>query len=60
MKVIFLDIDGVLNTNDTFVNSDIETEKDILIDEFRVEYLRQIVEKNRCQDCFIFFDEVEF
>lgn len=45
MKVIFLDIDGVLNTNDTFVNSDIETEKDILIDEFRVEYLRQIVEK---------------
>ena len=45
MKVIFLDIDGVLNTNDTFEKSDMDCVVDILIDEFRIEYLKKIVEK---------------
>lgn len=45
MKVIFLDIDGVLNTNDTFEKMDVDCVESILIDEFRVEYLKKIVEK---------------
>lgn len=51
MKVIFLDIDGVLNTDETIDRIDVEYIKTgikrIEIDEFRVEYLKQIVEKNR-------------
>ena len=44
MKVIFLDIDGVLNTVNTFKEKKCGKIK-IEIDEFRVEYLREIVEK---------------
>ena len=43
MKVIFLDIDGVLNTEDTFRKM-IDGFLDIEIDEFRVEYLKKIVD----------------
>lgn len=49
MKVIFLDIDRVLNTNDTFDIIDAENrvsgDLKIYIDEFRLEYLRQIVQE---------------
>ena len=49
MKVIFLDIDGVLNTGDTFDRIDQENMKNgtskIYIDEFRVEHLSKIVEQ---------------
>ena len=48
MKVIFLDIDGVLNTDETIDRIDDEYLKTgiekIYIDEFRVEYLKQIVD----------------
>ena len=48
MKVIFLDIDGVLNTSETFkIREQIEKETgiwNIEIDEFRVEYLKQIID----------------
>ena len=42
MKIIFLDIDGVLNTSDIF-DSKIE------IDEFRLEYLKEIIEKTNAK-----------
>lgn len=49
MKVIFLDIDGVLNTSETFkIREQIEKETGIWtleIDEFRVEYLKQIIDQ---------------
>jgi len=49
MKVIFLDIDGVLNTSETFkIRGQIEKETgiwEIEIDEFRVEYLKQIIDE---------------
>ena len=49
MKVIFLDIDGVLNTSETFkIREQIEKETGIWkieIDEFRVEYLKQIIDE---------------
>lgn len=49
MKVIFLDIDGVLNTLETFKRNTIiykETGKRLIeIDEFRVKYLKEIIDK---------------
>jgi len=49
MKVIFLDIDGVLNTSETFkIREQIEKETgiwNIEIDEFRVEYLKRIIDE---------------
>lgn len=49
MKVIFLDIDGVLNTSETFkIREQIEKETgiwNIEIDEFRVAYLKQIIDE---------------
>ena len=49
MKVIFLDIDGVLNTSKTFeIREKIEAETGIWhieIDEFRVEYLKRIIDE---------------
>lgn len=48
MKLIFLDIDGVLNTSQTFKRRYYEYKKtgkyNLEIDEFRLNYLRQIVE----------------
>lgn len=40
MKVIFLDIDGVLNTSKTFDDTELEIE----IDDFRVEFLKRIID----------------
>ena len=49
MKVIFLDIDGVLNTSETFIERKKNWEKTgiwtLEIDEFRVEYLKQIIDE---------------
>ena len=49
MKVIFLDIDGVLNTSETFIEQSKNYKQkgtyNVEIDEFRVEYLKQIIEK---------------
>lgn len=49
MKVIFLDIDGVLNTSKTFkIREQIEKETgiwNIEIDEFRVAHLKQIIDE---------------
>ena len=49
MKVIFLDIDGVLNTSKTFIERKKYWEETgtwtLEIDEFRVEYLKQIIDE---------------
>lgn len=49
MKVIFLDIDGVLNTSQTFKEINEEYKKTgidrIEIDEFRLEFLKEIIDK---------------
>lgn len=49
MKVIFLDIDGVLNTSETFIRRKNKYFKtgiyDLEIDLFRVEYLKQIIDE---------------
>ena len=49
MKVIFLDIDGVLNTSKTYVDRKNKYMKtgilDLDIDEFRVGYLKEILDK---------------
>jgi hypothetical protein len=49
MKVIFLDIDGVLNTSETFIERKKYWEETgvwtLEIDEFRIEYLKQIIDE---------------
>lgn len=49
MKIIFLDIDGVLNSSDTFIKSKKMWETTgnwpLEIDEFRIEYLKQIIDE---------------
>ena len=49
MKVIFLDIDGVLNTSETFIKRKKYREETgvwtLEIDEFRVEYLKRIIDE---------------
>lgn len=49
MKIIFLDIDGVLNTSKTFLEmaneSEINEKNRVEVDEFRVEFLKRIVDK---------------
>ena len=53
MKVIFLDIDGVLNTSETFTKRKQIFEQtgiwNLEIDEFRVEYLKQIVDETNAK-----------
>ena len=53
MKVIFLDIDGVLNTTDTFIKRSEEYKKTgiykIEVDEFRLEYLKEIIDKTNAK-----------
>lgn len=48
MKIIFLDIDGVLNTLETFKQNMIlynqTGQRQLEIDEFRIEYLKKIIE----------------
>ena len=48
MKVIFLDIDGVLNTSETFIERRKNYERtgvfNLEIDEFRLEYLKRIID----------------
>lgn len=49
MKIIFLDIEGVLNTNDTYENMykrfGYSTMADVEIDKFRLEYLKTIIDR---------------
>lgn len=49
MKVVFLDIDGVLNTSNTFervyYSFKNNGKKELEIDSFRLEYLKQIIDK---------------
>ena len=53
MKVIFLDIDGVLNTSETFIKRKQDWEKtgiwNLEIDEFRVEYLKRIIDETEAK-----------
>ena len=53
MKVIFLDIDGVLNTSEIFIEQSKNYKQkgiyNVEIDEFRVEYLKQIIEKTNAK-----------
>ena len=53
MKLIFLDIDGVLNTSETFRKRYYEYKKTgilgLEIDEFRLNYLKKIVEKTNAK-----------
>ncbi len=53
MKVIFLDIDGVLNTSKTFIERKHHWQKTgiwtLEIDEFRVEYLKRIIDETEAK-----------
>lgn len=53
MKIIFLDIDGVLNTSETFKRRYYEYKKTgilrLEIDEFRLNYLKMIVERTNAK-----------
>ena len=50
MKIIFLDVDGVLNTTNTFIKRKIIKQKTgyyiLEIDDFRLQYLKEIVDKS--------------
>ena len=56
MKIIFLDIDGVLNTADTVVKVDSAVD----IDLFRVEYLKRIVDKTDAKIVLTSSNKVHF
>jgi len=53
MKLIFLDIDGVLNTSETFKKRYYDYKKtgvyNLEIDEFRLNYLKEIIEKTNAK-----------
>ena len=53
MKIIFLDIDGVLNTEETFVKRKEKYKKtgiyDLEIDEYRIKYLKNIIDKTKAK-----------
>lgn len=53
MKVIFLDIDGVLNNDETFIKRRLNFAKTgiwtLEVDEFRVEYLKRIIDETNAK-----------
>ena len=53
MKIIFLDIDGVLNTSQTFINCHKLFKRDgirgLEIDEFRIKLLKKVVEETNAK-----------
>lgn len=53
MKVIFLDIDGVLNTQETFIKWKEKYKKtgiyDLEIDEYRIKYLKDIIDRTKAK-----------
>lgn len=57
MKVIFLDIDGVLNNADTYKRSDLSIS---CIDDFRVEYLKRIVDETGAKIVLTSANKVHF
>ena len=53
MKIIFLDLDGVLNTSETYKKIYYKYKQtgilDVEIDEFRLEYLKEIIDKTNAK-----------